>query len=533
MTKGNSFLKGAFILGTAGIITKILGAFFRIPLANLIGDDGMGYYQTAYPIYLLLLVVSTAGIPTAIAKLVSERVAIGDRYGAHRVFRVAFMVLFFVGIITSSLLFFGARFYTDVLVENPRAYYSTLAIAPALFFVPIMSAYRGYFQGLQNMKPTAISQVIEQLGRVVLGILLAVVLLDRGVEVASAGATFGATAGAFFGAILMTYIFFKYKKMEGVEKGKPGKEESFGAIMKKLLSIAIPITLGAAVIPVMNSIDAGIVMRRLQDIGYSAAESNGLYGQLTGMANPLINLPQVITAALQISLVPAVAHLAVRRDMNSLYDTIEAGIRIALLVGLPAAVGLVILSKQIMVLLYPMQIESAINASNILSVLGFGVIFLSLFQTLTGMLQGLGKPSVPVKNLFIGAVVKLVLSYILIGIPELNVRGAAIATVTGYGIAAVLNFIYIKRYTKISLNYINVIIKPVISVIAMAVVVKYLYQILNSNFGNNISTLAAVAVGALVYGIMLIVTRTLTEEDFEIMPGGSKLQKITSVFYRK
>jgi stage V sporulation protein B len=251
------------------------------------------------------------------------------------------------------------------------------------------------------------------------------------------------------------------------------------------------------------------------------------------MANPLINLPQVITAALQISLVPAVAHLAVRRDMNSLYDTIEAGIRIALLVGLPAAVGLVILSKQIMVLLYPMQIESAINASNILSVLGFGVIFLSLFQTLTGMLQGLGKPSVPVKNLFIGAVVKLVLSYILIGIPELNVRGAAIATVTGYGIAAVLNFIYIKRYTKISLNYINVIIKPVISVIAMAVVVKYLYQILNSNFGNNISTLAAVAVGALVYGIMLIVTRTLTEEDFEIMPGGSKLQKITSVFYRK
>lgn len=532
MSKGNSFLKGAVILGSAGIVVKILGAFFRIPLSNLIGDDGMGYYQSAYPIYLLLLVISTAGIPTAIAKLVSEKVAKGDRYGAHRVFRVAFGTLLIVGLITSSILFFGAGLYVK-FIKNPNAYYSTLAIAPALFFVPIMSAFRGYFQGLQNMKPTAISQIIEQLGRVVLGILLAVLFLDKGLEVAAAGATFGATSGAFFGAIIVTFIYFRYKKVEGINIKRTQDEESVGIILKKLLTIAIPITLGAAVIPVMNSIDAAIVMRRLQDIEYTVKESNGLYGQLTGMANPLINLPQVLTAALQISLVPAVSHLAARRDTKELYSTIEAGVRIALLIGLPAATGLIILSKPIMILLYPLQIESAISASGILSILGYGVIFLSLFQTLTGILQGLGKASIPVRNLFVGAIVKLILSYILIGIPQINIRGAAIATITGYGIAAVLNLIYIKKYTNIKFDYINVIIKPTISVIAMALVVKYTYSILNMSLANSISTLSSVAVGAIVYGIMLLITRTITEADLDLMPGGSKIKGFTRLFYRK
>lgn len=533
MSKGNSFIKGAFILGAAGIVVKILGAFFRIPLANLIGDDGMGYYQSAYPIYLLLLVISTAGFPTAIAKIVSEKVALGDRYGAHRVFKVSFIALFFVGIVTSSILFFGAKFISHVLIKNPQSYYSMMAIAPALFFVPIMSAFRGYFQGLQNMKPTAISQIIEQFGRVVLGITLAYVLLNRGLEIAAAGATFGATAGAFVGAIMMTFIYFKYRDKDTSTLEQTHDIEKTGDIIKELLSIAIPITIGAAVLPIMQAIDAGIVMRRLQAIGYNEAASNGLYGQLTGMANPLINLPQVLTAALQISLVPAVSHLATKRDKNALYGTIEAGTRIALLIGLPAAVGLVILSKEIMMLLYPLQIESAINASTILSILGFGVIFLSLFQTQTGIIQGLGKPFIPVKNLFIGAIIKLILSYVLIGIPTLNVRGAAIATVVGYGIAALLNFIYIMNYTEIKLDYLNVLIKPLISVAIMGIVVKHLYKFMYVYLGNNKATIIAVSVGALIYGLMLIITRTLSEEDYELMPGGQKIYKISRMFYRK
>lgn len=528
----SSFIKGAFILGAAGIIIKILGAFFRIPLANLIGDEGMGYYQSAYPIYLLLLVISTAGFPTAIAKLVSEKMALGDRYGADRIFKVSFIALFIVGITTSSILFLGAKTYSDYFIKNPKAYYSTLAIAPALFFVPIMSAFRGYFQGLQNMKPTAISQIVEQAGRVILGLALAYILLDRDLEIAAAGATFGATAGALFGAIITTFIYFKYKGNSRAFK-PIGQIESTNSILKKLLLIAIPITIGAAVLPVMQAIDAGIVMRRLQDIGYDENTANSLFGQLTGMANPLINFPQALTAAIQVSLVPAVSHLATRRAASSLYKTIEAGVRIALLIGLPAGIGLVILSEQIMVLLYPLQIESAINASKILYILGFGVIFLSIFQTLTGVLQGLGKPIVPVRNLFVGAVIKLILSYILIGIPELNVKGAAIATITGYGIAAILNLIYIRNYINVKFDFLNVFLKPTISVIAMAVVVKLSYPILSGTLGSNKATLISVAVGAVVYGMMLLVTRTITEEDFKLMPGGQKLYRVARIFYKK
>jgi len=529
MGKGNSFLKGAVILGVAGIIVKIMGAFFRIPLANLIGDEGMGYYQSAYPIYLLLLVISTSGFPTAIAKIVSEKTALGDRYGAYRVFKVSFIALFFVGIITSSVLFFGARLISDVVIKNPKSYYSMKAIAPALFFVPIMSAFRGYYQGLQDMKPTALSQIIEQFGRVVLGITLAYMLLDKGLEVAAAGATFGATAGAFVGAVMMTLLFFKNKGDTVGVLVKTHEVEEMGLIIKRLLAIAIPITIGAAVLPIMQSIDAAIVMRRLQDINYDAETANSLYGQLTGMANPLINLPQVVTAALQVSLVPAVSHLVTKRDRASLYATIESGTRMSLLIGLPAAIGLSILAEPIMVLLYPLQIESAISASRILVILGVGVIFLSLFQVQTGIIQGLGKPFVPVKNLFLGAVIKLIISYILLGIPEINVRGAALATVIGYGIASILNWIYIKNITGIKYSYLNLLVKPGLSVLVMAIIARYLYGLLFETMGNTIATLISVGVGAFIYLIMLIVTRTLTEEDYEIMPGGRRLSKIFRV----
>ncbi|SKC91177.1 putative polysaccharide biosynthesis protein [Maledivibacter halophilus] len=531
-SNSNSFIKGAFILGAAGMIIKILGAFFRIPLGNLIGDEGMGYFQSSYPIYVLLGVISTAGFPTAIAKLVSEKIAIGDEYGAERIFKVSFMALLVVGISTSSLLFFGARFYTNYFLKNPKAYYSTLAIAPALFFVPIMSSFRGYFQGLQNMKPTAVSQIAEQIGRVVLGLALAYILLDKKLEIAAAGAAFGASAGGLFGAIIITYIFFRYKRKKGEFRPK-GEIEDTSTILNKLLKIAIPIAIGAAVVPIMQTIDAGIIMRRLQDIGYDEDTANSLFGQLTGMANPLINFPQVLIAAIQVSLVPAVSHFVTRRDIRSLNTTVEAGLRVALLIGLPAAIGLVILAKPIMILLYPLQIESAVNASKILSVLGFGVIFLSIYQTLTGVLQGIGKPFIPVRNLFVGALVKLVLSYILIGIPTLTIRGAAIATVIGYGIAAILNLIYIKSHINMRFNFVNVFLKPAVSVTIMAIAVRFTYSIINANLGNNKSTLISITLGAVVYGIMLLLTKTLNEEDFGLMPGGKKIYKIARIFYRK
>jgi stage V sporulation protein B len=525
-----SFLKGAFILGVAGIIVKIMGAFFRIPLGNIIGEEGMGYYQASYPIYVLLLTISTAGIPTAISKLVSEKNAVGDRYGAHRVFRVSFLLLLSIGIVTSAILFFGSGMIVK-MIKNKGAYYSMRAIAPALLFVPIMATYRGYFQGLQDMMPTAISQIIEQFGRTVVGLILAMVLLDQGTKVAAAGASFGAAAGAITGALIIIFIYYRRREQifKEIHMQPIGKQESSAKIIYQIFSIAIPITLGAAVIPLMNMIDVGMVMRRLQAVGFSAKVANGLYGQLTGMAAPLINFPQIVTVGLAVSLVPAISDASQRKDIRLINSTVQAGTRVALLIGLPAALGLATLAKPIMLLLFPLQQESALNAAASLSILAFGVIFLTLVQTFTGILQGLGKPGIPVKNLFLGALLKIVLTYVLTGIPVVNIKGAAIGTVAAYSIAALLDFYAVKRLTQTTFSIINFIVKPVIAVAAMSISVIFAYNYFASILGNQWATLVAIGCGGIIYGLMLLATGGIKREDFEMIPGGRKIGKILSM----
>ncbi|MFA7215442.1 MAG: polysaccharide biosynthesis protein, partial [Bacillota bacterium] len=302
----HSLIKGTLILGIAGVIVKVIGAIYRIPLANIITSEGMGYYGSAYPIYGFLIAISTTGLPTAISKLVSEKTALGLPGEAYRVFRVSFATLFVVGLVSSTALFAGSKYLVGVL-QNPKAYYSMLAVAPALFFVPLMSAFRGYFQGLQNMVPTALSQIFEQLGRVAVGFALAVVLLPRGLEYAAAGASFGASSGAVAGLITIYIIYVIYRKrmMTGLQEVPAHAREPVKSILYRLFAIAIPITLGTSVMPLMTLIDLSIVVRRLQFAGFSVEQSNSMYGQLSQMAATLINFPQVITVALAASLVPA------------------------------------------------------------------------------------------------------------------------------------------------------------------------------------------------------------------------------------
>ncbi|MEW9122363.1 MAG: polysaccharide biosynthesis protein [Thermotaleaceae bacterium] len=526
-----SFLKGAVILGAAGMIVKIMGAFFRIPLGNIIGDTGFGYYQAAYPIYVLLLTLSTAGIPTAISKLVSEKNAVGDRHGAFRVFKVSFILLFITGILTASILFFGAPLIVK-LIKSPGAYYSMVAIAPALLFVPVMSAFRGFFQGRQDMTPTAISQIMEQLARVVIGLSLALMLLDRGLEMAAAGASFGAAAGGIAGAVTIIFIYFRRRgSIQKELRGEPShKQDSWNRIIYRLLAIAVPITIGAAIIPTMNMIDVAIVVRRLQTIGFTYKEANDMYGQLTGMAMTIINLPQILTVALAMSLVPAISEATQRRDKLQIQSTIQTGTRAALLIGLPAAAGLATLSKPIMLLLYPLKPESAINAAGPLAVLAFGVVFLTLVQTFTGILQGLGRPTVPVVNLFIGAVVKVVLTYTLTGIPSINIKGAAIGTVAAYAVAAILNFFAVKRLTRTPFNGHQFVVKPLVAITSMSVVVLLVYSRFVNIMGNRMTAVIAMGIGAFVYGLMLLITGGITREDFDRIPGGKRLKKLLGIF---
>lgn len=527
MTK-ESFLRGAAILGIAGFLVKILGAVYRIPLANIIGAEGLGYYQTAYPIYNLLFSISTAGLPVAIAKLVSEKRALGDYRGGQRVFKISFIGLFIGGILTSSFVFFGAEFITNK-VQNPNAYYSMIALTPALFFVPIMSAFRGYFQGTQNMAPTALSQIVEQIFRVAVGLFLAYTLLDKGLPLAAGGASFGASAGAIFGTITMILIYLKRRRNIRAEISRSSvyTEEKTSKIIKDILAIAIPISIGACVVPLFNIMDVTIVMKRLQGLGYSQTEANNQWGQLTGFAQTLINFPQVFSIALAMSLVPAVSDAYARKNYDSIRRITRSGIRITLLIGLPSAMGLFILATPIINLLYggnPIEVQLSTGA--ILKVLSFSVIFLTLVQSLTAILQGLGKPIIPVRNLFIGAVCKSFLSFILVGIPGIEIKGAAISTIAAYLIAATLNYIEVKKSTKTEFKFGRLLIGPILSVVVMTLGVWFVYVSIYTTIGSKLATVIAILIGILVYGFLLLVTGSINSDDFQILPKGDKISKI-------
>ena len=511
-----TFLGGAIILSTAGLLVKFLGAFFRIPLANIIGADGMGYYQTAYPIYALLLIMSTSGIPIAVSKMVSEKTAIGDHHGAQIVFRAAVRLLLLLGIITFAVFFLSSKFLVMHVFNAPRAYYAMLAIAPALLFVPVMSAFRGYFQGHQNMVPTAVSQIFEQLFRVIIGLTLAYFLTSKGLEYAAAGASFGATAGAFAGTIVIAFMYLLRRKERGIYLHNSVSDDDQRQIMKKLFAIAIPITIGAEIMPIMNVVDLTIVMNRLQSIGFTYDAADILYGELSGLAAPLINFPQILIISMALSLMPVISAANETKDLIFLRHNVQMAIRMAIIVGFPCTVGLTVLSEPIMLLLYPMQKASAVNAASCLSILASGILFLAIVQVCTSILQGIGKPQVPVRNLLISCIFKITCTYILTGIPSLNVRGAAIGTVAAYTVASVLNLYSVLKYTKCKFDVVLFIVKPAIAAAAMGFAVFFSFTLLNERLGN-VATVVAVLLGVVIYPVVLVGIKGLKPNELKII----------------
>lgn len=519
-----TFLKGAAILGIAGLMVQVMGAIFRIPLGNIIGDEGMGYYQTAYPIYVFLLVFSTNGAPAAISKMTSERIALGQHGEAHRVFRLAFLLMGAIGVVAAAVFFFGAKPLVTAF-GNPDAYYAMMAIAPALLFVPLMSVYRGYFQGMQEMGPTAISQLLEQAARVAVGLSLAVVLVPKGLDYAAAGATFGTSVGPVLGVAALIVIYYKkrHKLHNEIQQSTTEPRESSASILKTLAAIAIPITIGVSILPIMNIVDVILVMTRMQQTGFTGEEANALYGQLTGMAGPVINLPMALALSMALSMVPAIASANSVKDVHFLQVNIKLGLRTAMIIGVPCSLGLMAISEPIMKLLYPLQEASAINASKSLFLLSVGIIFLCVAQTMAGTLQGLGKPGLAVYGLLAGLVVKCIATYILVGIPTLNVEGAAIGSTLGFAAIGMFNLYAVKRLTGINFDLRLSVWKPLIAGGFMYIVVILLYYALTGFLGNSITTLLSVAIGALVYGVLLLKTGAITAEEIKFLPKGEKL----------
>ena len=526
MSKEN-FIKGAAILGVAGLVVKILGAIYRIPLTNLIGTEGIGYYQPAYNIYNLLLVVSLSGFPTAIAKMVSERRALNNYEGAYQVYKVARWGLFLIGLVSSVFVLLFARNLVSFL-GFPGSYYSMIALVPALFAVPLLSAYRGFFQGSQNMTPIALSQLIEQVFRVAVGLYLAYALVGKGLEEAAAGATFGASAGGFAALILIYLMFLLNRKTikAEIDSSKYNKTEPVWYIVKELLYIAIPITIGASIAPLMGNMDSYIVSNRLTAIGYNDVQIADMFGELSGTAQTLINFPQVFSTAVAMSLVPAITEAFTNNQKTTLNLTANAGVKMSLIIGLPCGIGLFMLAEPIIALLYAsIGPEKHASSGALLEILAIGVIFLTLVQAFTAILQSINKQFQPVKNLALGLVVKAILSYILIGIPSINIKGAAISTTVAYFFVALLNWHDINK-TKIKINLIKVSSRTLLSSAIMAVAVWVSFMFLNSALGSrNLATLGSIAIAVAIYAICLFITGAITKEDLELIPKGEKLKK--------
>lgn len=521
----NSFLKGAAILGIAGILTKILGAFYRIPLSNMIGTEGLGYYQVAYPLYTLLVTISTAGFPTAISKLISEKRAMEDYKGAQRIFNISFIGFIAAGVLTSLAVGLFSKEIVQYM-KSDNGYYALVALTPALLFVPIMSAFRGYFQGQQFMVPTAVSQVIEQLFRVAVGLTLANRLLSMGLPEAAGGASFGASAGAAAGMlfIVLVYISTRKTRKNEIDGSKEYPVESAKTIARNILNIAIPITIGASMVPIINNLDTFIIMRRLADIGMTKNEASSLFGQLTGNAQTIINFPQVISLSLAMSLVPAISEAITKREFDRMRDATKSGLRMTLLVGLPATVGIFVLSTPIIKLLYfNNTLEEQLGAGAMLQILSISLIFLTVVQTLTAILQGCGRPLVPVRNLAVAVVVKAVTTYVLVGMPSLNVKGAAISTGLTYLTAATLDFIFVKKITKTKFDAVQTIFKPGICAAVMGVAAYLGYLLFEGIVGVKLATVVAIGIGAAVYLVALIVTKAVTREDLIMLPKGEKI----------
>ena len=520
-----SFLQGAIILSVAGIIVKVLGALYKIPLARLIGDEGFGLYSMVYPIFSMLLVLSTAGIPIAISILVSEKQSRNDDKGAKKVFLVSLAIMAVIGLIFTLLLLISSEWIAAHDRFDHRIFYALIAIAPAIFISSIISVFRGYFQGNQTMMPTALSQIVEQSVRVVTILALAYILLPRGLEFSVAGVTFGAVTGglAALSVLIIAYISFRKKQKENSNASPATVHDVEPALSltKKIAALALPISIGGLVVPIMQAIDVIVIPSRLQDIGYSPEIATGLFGQF-GMANVLINLAPIITISIALSLVPSITASMAQNQPDEVKHKVNLAMWLTFLIGLPASAGLFILAAPIAEMLYAIP-----EVGRILAVLAPSALILGLYQTTRGALKGMGKVYLPVINLTIGIIIKGVLTYILVGIPALGLIGAGIATVTGLTVSVLLNYYFVKKYTNFKMSWKRNVVIPSICTALMTALVFLIYSLTIEPLGNTFSVIIAITLGVLVYSFSLLLLGNVKVNDLNAIPKiGPKIAKL-------
>ena len=519
-SKAESFLKGTLILTVASFVVKVIGSLNWIFVSRILGGEGIGLYQMAFPIYFFAMSISQAGVPVAISIITAERVALKDVFGARRVFRISMTLMVFTGLLFSLLTYFGAGWLIEwQFIRDPRAYMAVVALSPTIFFVTLLASSRGYLQGWQRMTPTAVSQIVEQIFRVLTMVLFASLLLPMGLDYAAAGASLGAFAGAIGGLLVLVYYHWKLDKDIEREYGPnlaPPLGEApapLGAIVRRIFSLALPVSAASIMLPIVSNLDLLIVPQRLEVAGYTVPQATELFGYLTGMAVPLVNLATILTASLAVSIVPAISEARALKDTQRVYNQTAAAVRISNFVCFPAFVVVFVLATPISTLIY-----NAPGAGPAVLVSSFSIVLLGLHQVSTAVLQGLGHPKIPMINMILAAAVKVALNWILTAIPWLGIMGAAWATAADMGVAAVINLYFIWRYIGYRMELLQ-LFKTMAAAAFMAGAVYLFYSFVMSTLAvNAVATFGSVFVGVIVYVAALILVRGLLEEDMARIP---------------
>ena len=497
----NGFVGGIIILTVSNLLVKVTGLLFKIPMNYIMGDTGMGYYNSAYSIYTLFYMLSTSGLPVAISVTVSEKRAQGKIGSAKKVFHLALAVFAAIGLLAFALMFFASD-KLALLISSELSAMSVAAAAPTILFVCVSGAYRGYFQGCGNMMPTAVSQLIEAIGKLLIGIACALYAIHMGAEihVVAAYAVFGLTAGSFVGMLYLVITGFVRGDRDLVTEHEINyTSDKTGSIFRRFLAISIPVTLSASVMSLTNTLDTAMIQRILILSGMTAEEATAAYGNYTSLAVPLFNLPPVLIYPIAYSLVPVVAAAAGDGKFEAARDKIRVSLKYALIIGLPCAMGLSALSDPILCLLY--NDTSAHAAAMLLTLLAPSSLLVCILAITNSVLQGCGKEKMPVISMLAGGGVKLLSGMLLIKL--CGISGAPMSTFLCYLTVTVMNLAFTVRYTKVRLTP-GMLYKPLLSAVVCSLSAVLVNSILKPALGSSPACVSSVLVAAVVYLTMLI-----------------------------
>lgn len=530
-----SFMKNVLMLMIAQVAIKVLGFLYRLVIINIdgFGDIGNGYYSTGYQVYSLLLTLSSVGIPTVISKLVAERVAIGDHKGAHRIFKTALKTFTIIGIIMSLSLFFGADCIARNIINVEGVKYTLMVLAPAIMFVAAGAVLRGYFAGLGTMKPTSVTQTLEQFLNCLLTITFVYATVGKDTAIMAAAGNLSSTVAIII-AFIYIILFYKKQRPEILEecKNQTVEEErkTTKQILKIIFAVSIPMTIGSLIAELNGTIDTLTVSNCIQTAfqgilegGKEALEAKAM--QLSGMVSKIetiIRLPLAINAAFCTALVPAIAASMAKKDKNTAVKRLSFSFFLTIVIITPCAVGLIILAEPILKTIYPNSYEG----STILQITSISMVFVALSYVINGGLYGLGKTYIPAIALAIGAGVKTVLNIILVSNPQINILGSPISSTVCQAINFTICSYYLSKYIKLDIKFTKHILKPLFSATVMGAVAYIVHNILLMKIGNSKATIIAILVGAITYGVMIIVTKTLNKEDIHRIPFGAKIYKM-------